>query len=65
MARYQLTKQDLQKINQGLKDLADIMEDLERAEKAGVPNIEHIKAACSTCEERLNGFKAQYASTKK
>lgn len=65
MKPYQLSKNELQKLNQGLADLTAIREDLERAKMAGVPNIEHLENACQTCEDRINALKAVYAGTKK
>lgn len=62
---YQLSKKELDLLNQGLADCHAIKEDLERAKLAGVPNVEHIQQSVDKCEERINQLKAIYASNRK
>ncbi len=58
--RYQLGKQELKILNQDLTDCELIKQDLDRAEMAGVPNIEHLREAVAKCEERINNLLAHY-----
>lgn len=65
MDRYKLSKRELQILNQGLIDCQNILDDLERAKNAGVPNIESIEESVNVCQERINKLKSTYASNKK
>ena len=65
MASYQLSQQELRRINQDLKDLEDIADDLKQAQDAGVPNVEFLLDACDTCKQRIIALKKVYAKGKK
>lgn len=65
MTPYQMGKREQQLINQVEKDCRDIRDDLERAKQAGVPNIEALEAALSTCEERAALLRSVYMKGKK
>lgn len=60
MEPYKLSKKELQSLNQGLIEIANIKEDLDRARMAGVPNTEYVITACEVCEERINKLLATY-----
>lgn len=62
---YQLSKKEIALLNQGLSECQAIKDDLERAKLAGVPNVEHIEEAVTTCEDRINKLKSTYAGNKK
>ena len=65
MASYQMSQREQKLISQGEKDCADIRDDLERARKAGVPNIEALEEALAICQERLALLRSVYLKGKK
>jgi len=64
MKVFILSKEELKRMNNNLKDCDDIAEDLERARRAGVPNVEHLEEAVKTCRERIAAIKAVYSKDK-
>ena len=60
MTPFKLSKQELKKFNEHLHDCEAIKQDLERAQQAGVPNIEHLLAELESCKERISRLKAAY-----
>ena len=60
MQPYQLAKQEIKNLNQGLTECELIKQDLERAKAAGVPNVEHIEEALSVCVDRINSLLQTY-----
>lgn len=62
---YKLSKMELTKMNQGLRDLAAIKDDIKRAQNAGVPGMDSLLEGCNACQEAIEKLKAQFAGDKK
>lgn len=55
-----LTKVDLKNLNNNLLDCEAICQDLDRAERAGVPNIQFLRDACHQCRDQTIALKKEY-----
>lgn len=51
---------DRKKVAAGLHALADLEQDLDKAEKVGHPGIDEYKARCSHCKARLKAYMDQF-----
>jgi L-lactate utilization protein LutB len=56
----QLREKDRELLNEQLKELHDIKEDLKRAKSAKVENLDPIIERCDQCLERVKAFKRVY-----
>jgi len=55
-----LTEKDRVKMNQYIRDIADIREDLKLAEKANIPQTDILLKKCDECESKLLDLKKTY-----
>ena len=67
MAGYkqvELSKQQITALNNSLRDLELIKEDLERALAAGVPHCDELSGKCDVMKESIVNLKGIYAKGK-
>ena len=65
MARFKLSKRELDELNAELADCAAIADDIEAARLAGVPNMDVLQEKLDICKQRIEKLKATYAVNKK
>lgn len=63
--RFKLSKAELERFNKDLADCDLILEDIQRAQAAGVPNMDVLMERLELCRGRIEAIKAQYAKDKK
>lgn len=59
-----LTKTKYKEVCDCVKDLQEMKEDIERAERSGNPHIQAVKARYEHCKERLEAIKREYYPNK-
>lgn len=55
-----LKPKDLELINQQLRDLELIRDDIKKAKEANVPGVDELEQRCNDCFERCTKFKQVY-----
>ena len=58
--KVKLTKTDLDQMNNDLRELQGLQDEIAKAHEAGLPNIDEDLQRCVECQESIKRLKAVY-----